>query len=103
MKESLIAVISCLIALVLIFGIAEITDLMEKYPEEVLVASEKDGNVLVEVLYDKYDNIIQKTTRDEITGMTIIYTFTYEQQNGYHVCVASDITILDSDGSIIKD
>ena len=104
MKELGAVVIVFILALVVMFGISEMTDNIESnHPEAVVAAAEQDDRVLVEVLYDKYDNIIQKTTRDEITGMTIIYTFTYEQQNGYHVCIDSNVTILGPNGDIIKD
>ena len=104
MKELGAVVIVFILAIVVMFGISEMTDSIENnHPEAVVAAAEQDDRVLVEVLYDKYDNIIQKTTRDEITGMTIIYTFTYEQQNGYHVCIDSNVTILGPNGDIIKD
>lgn len=104
MKELGVIVTIFILAVLTVFGISEITDHIEEtQPDAVVVAAEQDDRVLVEVLYDKYDNIIQKTTRDEITGMTIIYTFTYEQQNGYHVCTGSNITILGPNGDIIKD
>lgn len=104
MKELGVVVFIVILAIVIMFGISELADCVEKsHPEAVVAAAEQDDRVLVEVLYDKYDNIIQKTTRDEITGMTIIYTFTYEQQNGYHVCTGSNITILGPNGDIIKD
>lgn len=104
MKELGVVVIVFILAIVTIFGISEVTNRIENnHPEAVVAAAEQDDRVLVEVLYDKYDNIIQKTTRDEVTGMTIIYTFTYEQQNGYHVCTGSNITILGPNGDIIKD
>ena len=104
MKELGAVVFIVILAIVIMFGISELTDCVEKsHPEAVVAAAEQDDRVLVEVLYDKYDNIIQKTTRDEVTGMTIIYTFTYEQQNGYHVCTGSNITILGPNGDIIKD
>ena len=103
MKELGCVVIAVIIAMVSMFAIMQFTDWMKQHPQEVLEASDKDGNVVVEVLYDKYNNIIQKTTYNEITGMTFIYTFTYEQQNGYHTCVVSNITILDSNGNIIKE
>lgn len=104
MKELGVVVIVFILAIVTIFGISEVTNRIENnHPEAVVAAAEQDDRVLVEVLYDKYDNIIQKTTRDEVTGMTIIYTFTYEQQNGYHVCIDSNVTILGPNGDIIKD
>lgn len=104
MKELGVIVTIFILAVLTVFGISEITDHIEEtQPDAVVVAAEQDDRVLVEVLYDKYDNIIQKTTRDEVTGMTIIYTFTYEQQNGYHVCTGSNITILGPNGDIIKD
>ena len=104
MKELGVIVTIFILAVLTVFGISEITDHIEETPPDaVVVAAEQDDRVLVEVLYDKYDNIIQKTTRDEVTGMTIIYTFTYEQQNGYHVCIDSNVTILGPNGDIIKD
>lgn len=104
MKELGVIVTIFILAVLTVFGISEITDHIEEtQPDAVVVAAEQDDRVLVEVLYDKYDNIIQKTTRDEVTGMTIIYTFTYEQQNGYHVCIDSNVTILGPNGDIIKD
>ena len=104
MKELGAVVFIVILAIVIMFGISELVDCVEtSHPEAVVAAAEQDDRVLVEVLYDKYDNIIQKTTRDEVTGMTIIYTFTYEQQNGYHVCTGSNITILGPNGDIIKD
>lgn len=104
MKELGVIVTIFILAVLTVFGISEITDHIEEtQPDVVVAAAEQDDRVLVEVLYDKYDNIIQKTTRDEVTGMTIIYTFTYEQQNGYHVCIDSNVTILGPNGDIIKD
>lgn len=104
MKELGVIVTIFILAVLTVFGISEVTDHIEEtQPDVVVAAAEQDDRVLVEVLYDKYDNIIQKTTRDEVTGMTIIYTFTYEQQNGYHVCIDSNVTILGPNGDIIKD
>lgn len=104
MKELGVIITIFILAVLTVFGISEIIDHIEEIqPDVVVAAAEQDDRVLVEVLYDKYDNIIQKTTRNEVTGMTIIYTFTYEQQNGYHVCIDSNVTILGPNGDIIKD
>lgn len=104
MQELGIIITIFILTVLTMFGISKIADHIEEtQPDVVVAAAEQDDRVLVEVLYDKYDNIIQKTTRDEVTGMTIIYTFTYEQQNGYHVCIDSNVTILGPNGDIIKD
>ena len=103
-NAGLIAIIAAMVIIAAMCMISNTIDSIENnHPEAVVAAAEQDNRVLVEVLYDKYDNIIQKTTRDEVTGMTIIYTFTYEQQNGYHVCIDSNVTILGPNGDIIKD
>lgn len=64
--------------------------------------SHENVKYTTDILYDDYNNPIQKTIYDNESGYTYICTFTYDTQFlGQYTCINSSVTILDEKGNVI--
>ena len=70
--------------------------------DPVETSAQSMDNILTDITYDEYNNIIQKTVFDKITGNTFIYTFTYVVDGWGTSCTSSTVKVINSKGELIK-
>lgn len=91
------------VILLALIGWGAIGLLVEPYnpSDPIETSTQSMDNILTDITYDKYDNIIQKTVFDKATGNTFIYTFTYEIGWGTS-CTSSAVKVINSKGELIE-
>lgn len=70
--------------------------------EQSVVQSYDDTNTyIVDVQYDKYDNVISKSVYNKVTAHTYLYTYEYEYCNGFWVCSNTQVVAMSKSGGVI--
>ena len=78
--------------------------LVEPYnpSDPIETSTQSTDNILTDITYDEYDNIIQKTVFNTTTGNTFIYTFTYVIDGWGTSCTSSTVKVINSKGELIE-
>ena len=60
-----------------------------------------ENTYVIDMQYDRYDNLISKSVYNKITGHTYLYTFNYEYNNGFWECTETNTVVISKAGSVI--
>ena len=60
-----------------------------------------ENTYIIDIQYDRYENLISKSVYNKVTGHTYIYTFNYEYNNGFWECTETNTVVFSKAGSVI--